>query len=431
MKLTKKIMLFEAFEETKTKVETKEASVKSTEVATEVADRDSVRTDIVKNVDSIIKGLETLTVQIHEGLVEIDSFLLKESNAINEAEDNGLKMIMDVAFVAGKLAKMQAKVNKMKMNSADLEFAAGALNSKEQADKKANIMAKKKQLDVQVKELQGMLDTKVKERTSYAERRVNKTKIEGQIALIKATSGMSDNPDEKKELKDRMKGLADRYKEEEAALKQLEDKAQEEGEKQKDANEEKLEKAKEAKKQIPKENKLELSQADMQIAELEIAIAAAKGDKASVDAGQEKMVRAEEKIKELETKAKESGEEGTSGKSEEGTSGTSGKSEEGTSGTSGKSEGTSGTSGKSEEGTSGTSGKSENPKVKQHEDKIKEIEDAIESLKGKKDKKSKNNIGVLQAALKSEKDRLAKAKEESNESMKYVDSIADRFRKLL
>jgi hypothetical protein len=53
----------------------------------------------------------------------------------------------------------------------------------------------------------------------------------------------------------------------------------------------------------------------------------------------------------------------------------------------------------------------EDPKVKAVEDKIKEYEDAIEQLSNKKDKKSQNDMGILQAALANKKKELEKLKE--------------------
>lgn len=52
----------------------------------------------------------------------------------------------------------------------------------------------------------------------------------------------------------------------------------------------------------------------------------------------------------------------------------------------------------------------EDPKVKAAEDKIKEYEDAIEQLKGKNDKKAKNDIAILQVALDNKKKELEKLK---------------------
>lgn len=57
--------------------------------------------------------------------------------------------------------------------------------------------------------------------------------------------------------------------------------------------------------------------------------------------------------------------------------------------------------------------KDKDPKVKKHEDKIKEYEEAIDVLKDKTDKKSKGDLQIIQSALKSEKEKLAKAKQES------------------
>jgi hypothetical protein len=53
--------------------------------------------------------------------------------------------------------------------------------------------------------------------------------------------------------------------------------------------------------------------------------------------------------------------------------------------------------------------KNEEPKLDPIKAKIKEYEDAIDQLKDKKDKASKDKIGILQAAIKSEKSKLEKA----------------------
>ena len=52
----------------------------------------------------------------------------------------------------------------------------------------------------------------------------------------------------------------------------------------------------------------------------------------------------------------------------------------------------------------------EDPKIKAAEDKIKEYKDAIEQLKSKNDKKSKNDISILQVALSNKEKELEKLK---------------------
>jgi hypothetical protein len=167
---------------------------------------------IIKDVDTIINSLETLSNSIVEDL-ESTEF------SVVEAGKEGPSKVADWLLYAGKFRKMQKRINQMKMNSADLQMAAMA---EKDPNRKAAAKDKKKAVDIQVKELQKMVDDKSTERGPYVKKVLSKTKLEGQFELIKHMSGLSDDPNKTADLKKRMKEVATRLKDENAALKKLE-----------------------------------------------------------------------------------------------------------------------------------------------------------------------------------------------------------------
>ena len=74
---------------------------------------------IIKDVDTIINSLETLSNSIVEDL-ESTEF------SVVEAGKEGPSKVADWLLYAGKFRKMQKRINQMKMNSADLQMAAMA-----------------------------------------------------------------------------------------------------------------------------------------------------------------------------------------------------------------------------------------------------------------------------------------------------------------
>jgi hypothetical protein len=203
------------------------SSIKENEVATAVA------SDISMDVDTIINSLETLANELTE---ELNSMPIEEG----EVGD----------FIASWITSMRAssaqkKVNKIRMNSADLEFAA----KKAEGDKRTSLEDKSDAVKTQASELQKMVDDRFRGKGAIVDRKLAKAKIEGQLELIKRTSGMEDDPDRKSDLKTKMKELADRYREEEAAISKLEDDNKEEIE----AEKERLRQEAENKKKTTKE----------------------------------------------------------------------------------------------------------------------------------------------------------------------------------
>ena len=205
LNLKKSLMMHEAFMH------------KVNEDAPVVVDNPTAKVDhrqsMMQDVDTIITSLEALSKNIYEEF-EQD---LKE---VNEEDEKSVgSKLADWLIYAKKYKKMQGRINQMKMNSYDLSFAS---SREKDPSKKAAASEKKKQVDAQVKELQAMVDQKVGERGKYVKKVLNKTKLEGQFALIKHMTGLEDDPNKTADLKKRMKEVGERIKDEEVALRKLE-----------------------------------------------------------------------------------------------------------------------------------------------------------------------------------------------------------------
>jgi hypothetical protein len=207
--------------------------VKENEVATVPA---PVISDISLDVDTIINSLETLANELTE---ELNTMPIEEGETTD--------------FIAAWITSMRAssaqkKVNKIKMNSTDLEFAA----KKAEGDKKKVFQDKSAAVKSQATELQKMVDDRFRGKGAIVDRKLAKAKIEGQLELIKRTSGMEDDPDRKSDLKTKMKELANRYKEETEAITKLEDDNKDEIEAEKERLRQEAENKKKPAKEEPK-----------------------------------------------------------------------------------------------------------------------------------------------------------------------------------
>lgn len=169
---------------------------------------------IAQTASDIISTLETLYNSLTEDLEAIEDELLEGDGVPDK--------VMQWLWWAPKARKAQKKVNKVKMNITALEFAA----SKSEGDKKDKLNDKISLAKDQAKELQSMVDDKFEAKGDIVKSSIQKVKIEGQLAVISRTSGMTDNPEKSKELKDQMKELKARYAREEVALKELEPSAE-------------------------------------------------------------------------------------------------------------------------------------------------------------------------------------------------------------
>jgi len=167
---------------------------------------DPIRSD----VDTIINSLETLANELSEDI---------EHDDIDEGAGDFIKSW----FISKKAAKAQQKINKIKMNSADLEFAA--MNA--EGDKKKVLMDKSDAVKQQAIELQNLVDDKFAGKGKMVDARMQKEKIKGQLEIIKRTSGMEDDPGKKSDLRTKMGELNNKYAEEQQAIKDLEDKNKE------------------------------------------------------------------------------------------------------------------------------------------------------------------------------------------------------------
>jgi len=183
-------------------------SVKESDTQVEVSQPTSA---IINDVDTIINSLETLASELTEELSEIEDEEQLEEGAGDFIKDWVASM---------KAGAAQKKVNKIKMNATDLQFAADSAKG----DKKKALEDKAKAAKEQQSELQKMVDDKFNGKGPMTSAKLSKTKIAGQMEIIKRTTGMEDDPKKKADLKTKMQELSKKAQEEDAAMKELEDK---------------------------------------------------------------------------------------------------------------------------------------------------------------------------------------------------------------
>ena len=223
---------------------------------------------------------------------------------IEEAELIEENKFMDWLIYARRYRKLQQKINAMKMNAHDLGFAAANLGrSAENADKKAALNDKKRMLDDQIDDLQAILDKKIGERGPYVKKVVDKTRIEGQIEMVKHMSGQTDDPAEKRSLAQRMKDLKSREQEEAAAMAEYEKQAKADAVDVKGDDEllrlkSTLDDARETLKKIDKsQDPIAYAEADLEVAQADLNYKVEKGDRDGVAAAQEKVAKKQEAVK--------------------------------------------------------------------------------------------------------------------------------------
>jgi len=161
---------------------------------------------ITQTTDEIISTLGSLYDSLTEDLNEIE--------VIEEAGD-GPSKIMQWMWWGPKAKKAQKKVNKVKLNLVALEFAR---DEETHPGAKKKLENKVKTGKEQKKSLQSMVDDKFKDKGSITTRYLASEKIKGQLDAIKATTGMSNDPNRNKDLKSKMKELSAKYKEEQEAI---------------------------------------------------------------------------------------------------------------------------------------------------------------------------------------------------------------------
>lgn len=252
MKLRKKINLFEEFK-SEVVSSTRPSNTKSNEVPVNTkTETDGIKTEVLKDVDSILNNLETLSAQIDEkhiimtntimecydAIIEeleketldfdaisakleqynqiLEETDLDESAELNEGGKEVATKVWNFVWHMPRAAKAQQKVEKQKLNLQSLQLAADQAPNKEQREK---IAAKAARVKDMVSQLQAEVTSKYKDKGGAVDSIIKKVKYMGSMERLKNEVG---NGGDKADLKGRIKELAMKMKEEDKALKQLE-----------------------------------------------------------------------------------------------------------------------------------------------------------------------------------------------------------------
>ena len=206
-----------------------------------------LRAEIIKDVDTILNNLETLSTRIQENIqnlsndlkegVEIDPLVIEAVQSlgvINEADEPS--KLMDILFYAPKARKAMAKVNKIKDNQMAMDLAADNLSSRDEKEKKKKekLQAKAKKAKEQADELEKTIRDKFDDRGKIVKKAITKVDIDGQAERIKKLTGMEDDPKKKKALAAQFAEIKAKQKEEEVAIKDLSELSPEEKDKAKE-----------------------------------------------------------------------------------------------------------------------------------------------------------------------------------------------------
>jgi hypothetical protein len=165
------------------------------------------------DVDTIIDSLGTLVKELTE---ELDS---PEFNEVNEADGEAPSKVWQWVWWMPKAKKAQAKVNKIRLNIADIESAARDATD---ATQKERMTAKANQIKDQADMLQTLVDDKFSTKGDIVTKAIHNEKIAGKLAVIKRISGLEDDPKKAASYREKIAELTAKYKEEQAAIKQLE-----------------------------------------------------------------------------------------------------------------------------------------------------------------------------------------------------------------
>ena len=228
--------ILESIDAAPVKTESTATTTDATPAVDAAIDAAPSKTEIIQDVDTIMNSLAKLSVQIKEAIDSLDIFEneeveteLNEEVAIFELDTESIKdaggKLADWIFYAPKYRNMQKKINKMKLNALDIQLAVDLLpNTQENKTKRDALIAKKKNMDSNISDLQRAVDDKAGERGEYIGKVLNTEKIKGKMELVKRASGQEDDPKKKKELADSFKELNKRFADEQSAIKQLQDK---------------------------------------------------------------------------------------------------------------------------------------------------------------------------------------------------------------
>ena len=160
---------------------------------------------------------------------------LDESVEVNE-EDTVSKLVWDYLFKVKAAEADMDKVNKVKQNAVAIDLAAKGLDGsdKQEKAKKDKLVAKSKSAKEKADELEKAVRDKYEDRTRLVQKAIQVKDIEGRLAAIKQETGMEEDPEKAKALKDKMKELNQQLKKEDDAIKQIEKDAEPEAEDAKD-----------------------------------------------------------------------------------------------------------------------------------------------------------------------------------------------------
>ena len=190
------------------------------EATVEIADdvkSEVSRDSIIADVDSIINSLETLAGQVAESLNE-------EIEQIDEVATKHLVNTFNYMVVAPRARKAQRKVNQMRMQIQDMEYARDRAETDNAKDRLEYKIEKSKE---QVEQLQDAVIDRYDNQSDIAMRARKNEKIKGDIELSKRAIGMDPSQAETKRLKKRMSRLSDTLDKEEKALRKFEPNATE------------------------------------------------------------------------------------------------------------------------------------------------------------------------------------------------------------
>ena len=398
-------------------------------IATEV-EVETTRDAMMHDVDSIMTSLETLAAELKESLEA-------EVMELNEASGDKPSLVMQL-YYAYKMVKQQDKVNNMKLKESDMEIAAAKLQSSDDVDKKKYLVDKARQLSQNIKEIQAQINDMAEEKGSYVEKRVKRKRLEGDLAVVKAQIG---NIGDAKEMKERMKDIMDKMKEEDIAIQDMTARAEAEaqdleGDDKMEFLKKKKEMLKETKEEVAAmadgpEKELALAKVNLKIAQnnLEIAVEDPNQTK-SIDDAKEKLKKAEDKLAKVENSTSTTEPAQTTEEPAQTTSNTTEEPAQTTSnnqGTVGQDDGADDETKKERETKNAKQGKLDrvDKMIKDEQEKLtkanpetKKIQDEIERLEGElakanpnpKDKKAKDGLEILKQTIENQKEKLALAR---------------------
>lgn len=205
IKLNEALKSFDMFQMNEEAVE---VEVKDVDVTPEV-EVDSQKTSIIADVDNIITSLETLAGQVTESLQE----------ELNEIKTGTLVNAFNYMVVAPRARKAQKKVNQMRYQIQDMEFAMSNETDDKVKDKLGYKIETSKE---QVEQLEDSISDRYDNQSDIAMRARKNEKIKGNIELAKRATGMNPSDAEKARLKKRLAKLSDTLEKEERALKEME-----------------------------------------------------------------------------------------------------------------------------------------------------------------------------------------------------------------